>query len=179
MWLFNSLFVKALFSGFKRVMLTMHISYLWWTHISPCSWIYFGICSFVIWFSRVSGQVFLGKFIHVALSFSRVDVSVQINLFMNSRIYYNRKYMGLDATNVVLLRFKPACSAMEASWKIKISLETSSDMMFSKRWKTKAQICPRGSAPLLFAPYAPKTSFLALRTIYENMLTSLRGMFFV
>ena len=41
--------------------------------------------------------------------------------------------MGLDATNVALLRFKPACSAMDTSWKIKISLEASSDMMLSKR----------------------------------------------
>ena len=147
MWLFNSLFIKALFSSFKRVMLTMHISYLWWTHISLCSLIYFGICSFVIWFSRVPGHVFLGKFIHVVLLFFRVDGTVQINLLMNSH-----KYMGLDATNVVLLIFKPACSAMEASWKIKISLETSSDIMFSKRRITKAQIGPRGSAPLLFAP---------------------------
>ena len=86
--------------------------------------------------------------------------------------------MGLDATNVVLLRFKPACSATETSWKIKFSLEASSDMMLSKRRITKAQIGPRGSAPLLFAPSAPKTSFLALRTIYENMLTPLHGMFF-
>ena len=84
---------------------------------------------------------------------------------MNSR-YNNRKYMGLDATNEVLLRFKPACSATVTSWKIKISLEANSDMMLSKRRITKAQIDLRRSAPLLFAPSVPKTSFLALRTLY-------------
>ena len=73
--------------------------------------------------------------------------------------------MGLDATNEVLLRFKPACSATVTSWKIKISPEANSDMMLSKRRITKAQICPRRSVPLLFAPSAPKTSFLALRTL--------------
>ena len=36
--------------------------------------------------SSYDGQVFLGKFIHVALLFSIVDESVWINLFMNSRI---------------------------------------------------------------------------------------------
>ena len=46
--------------------------------------------------------------------------------------------MGLDATNEVLLRFKPACSATETSWKIKILLEASSDMMLSKRRILKA-----------------------------------------
>ena len=83
---------------------------------------------------------------------------------MNSR-YNKRKYMGLDATNEVLLRFKPACSATVTSWKIKISLEANSDMMLSKRRITKAQIGPRRSAPLLLAPSVPKTSFLALRTL--------------
>ena len=70
--------------------------------------------------------------------------------------------MGLDAINKVLLRFKSACSA---TVKIKISLEASSDMMLSKRRITKAQIGPRRSVPLLFPPSAPKTSFLALRTL--------------
>ena len=84
---------------------------------------------------------------------------------MNSRIYNSRKYMGLDATNEVLLRLKPACSATVTSWKIKISIEANSDMMLSKRRITKAQIGPRRSAPLLFAPSAPKTSLLALRTL--------------
>ena len=85
---------------------------------------------------------------------------------MNSiAVYNNRKYMGLDATNKVLLRFNLACSATVTSWKIKISLEANSDMMLSKRRITKAQIGPRRSAPLLFAPSSPKTSFLALRTL--------------
>ena len=53
--------------------------------------------------------------------------------------------MGLDATNEVLLRFKPACSATVTSWKIKISLEANSNMMLSKRQITKAQIGPRRS----------------------------------
>ena len=88
--------------------------------------------------------------------------------------YNNRKYMGLEVTNKVLLRFKSACSATVTSWKIKISLEANSDMMLSKRRITKAQISPRRSAPLLFAPLAPKTSFLALRTLCYP----LHGMFF-
>ena len=70
--------------------------------------------------------------------------------------------MGLDATNKVLLRFKSACSAKVTSWKIKFLLEANSDMMLSKRRITKAQNGPRRSAPLLFAPSAPKTSFLLL-----------------
>ena len=72
---------------------------------------------------------------------------------------------GLDAINKVLLRFKSACSATVTSWKTKISLEANSDMILSKRRITKAQIGPRRSAPLLVAPSAPKTTFLALRTL--------------
>ena len=77
--------------------------------------------------------------------------------------------MSLDATNKVLLRFKSACSATVTSWKIKISLEANSDMMLSKRRIKKEQIGPRRPAPLLFAPSAPKTSFLALRTLCYYM----------
>ena len=79
--------------------------------------------------------------------------------------------MGLDATNDVLLRFKPACSATVTSWKIKVSLEANSDMMLSKRRITKAQIGPRRSAPLLFTD--------KLSCIEDLMLTPLHGMFFV
>ena len=81
--------------------------------------------------------------------------------------------MGLDATNAVFGVSEPACSATETSWKIKISLEASSDMMFSNRRISKAQIGPRGSAPLLFTPPAPKTSFLASRTIYAKYVNTI------
>ena len=69
------------------------------------------------------------------------------------------------SSGFLTVRFKPACSAKETSWKIKMSLEASSDVMLSKRQITKAQIGQRGSAPLLFEPPAPKTSFLASRAI--------------
>ena len=107
-----------------------------------------------VWTS-ISRKVYIN-----ALLFSRVDGSVHELV-----VYTNKKYMGLDATNKVLLRFKSACSATVTSWKIKISLEANSDMMLSKRRITRAQIGPRRSAPLLFALSAPKTSFLALRTL--------------
>ena len=69
-------------------------------------------------------------------------------------------YMGLVATKPVFgvsdkVRFKAACSATETSWKNKISLVASLDMILSKMGMTKALISLRGcvgwSAPVLFA----------------------------
>ena len=137
-------------------MLIMRISYLWWTHISP-------VLKYIL-ASAVSSYDFPGcpdKYFQESLYIMLCYFPEWMGVFMNSR--NNRKYTGLDATNKVLL--KSACSATVTSWKIKISLEANSDMMLSKRRITKAQIGPRRSAPLLFAPSAPKTRFLALRTL--------------
>ena len=53
------------------------------------------------------------------------------------------------------VRFKPACSATEISYKIEISVVASLDMIHSKKQITKALIslcgCAGWSAPLLFA----------------------------
>ena len=68
--------------------------------------------------------------------------------------------MGLVATKPVFrvsdkVRFKPACSATETSWKIEISLVASLNMILSNKQITKALIrlrqCAGWSAPLLFA----------------------------
>ena len=53
------------------------------------------------------------------------------------------------------VRFKPACSATETSWKVEISLVSSLDGILSKKGKTRELIRLRGcagwSAPLLLA----------------------------
>ena len=72
------------------------------------------------------------------------------------------------SSGFLTVRFKPACLATETRWKIKISLEASSDMMLSNRRTTKAQIGPRGSAPLLFAP-RPRRQVFSHQGPYENM----------
>ena len=64
-------------------------------------------------------------------------------------------------------------TAMETSWKIKISFEASSDMMLSNRRITKAQICLRGSVPMLF-----KSRRQVFSHRDENMLTPFHGKFF-
>ena len=46
------------------------------------------------------------------------------------------------SSGFLTVRFKPAFSATETSWKIIISLEASSDMMLSNRRITKLQIAP-------------------------------------
>ena len=46
------------------------------------------------------------------------------------------------SSGFLTVRFKPAFSATETSWKIIISLEASSDMMLSNRRITKVQIAP-------------------------------------
>ena len=64
-------------------------------------------------------------------------------------------------------------TAMETSWKIKISFEASSDMMLSNRRITKAQIGLRGSVPMLF-----KSRRQVFSHRDENMLTPFHGKFF-
>ena len=68
--------------------------------------------------------------------------------------------MGLIATKPVFgvsdkVRFKPACSATETSYKIEVSLVASLDILLSNKRITKALIRLRGcagwSAPVLFA----------------------------
>ena len=73
----------------------------------------------------------------------------------------NMKFkMGRDATKPIFkisdkLRFKPACSATETSWKVETSLAASLDMILSKKRITKMLIRLRGcagwSTPLLVA----------------------------
>ena len=87
-------------------------------------------------------------------------------LLMRS-VYDSFKFQGLVSSNLGLGATKPVyrvsdksrlklvSSATETSYKIKISLVASLDMIVSKKQITKALICLRGcagwSAPLLFA----------------------------
>ena len=81
-------------------------------------------------------------------------------LVTNEIIHLPPEHMGLVATKPVFrvsnkVRFKPACSATETSYKIEISLVASYDMVHSKKRITKALIrlhgCAGWSALLLFA----------------------------
>ena len=89
--------------------------------------------------------------------------------------------MDLDATSTCFFRVSDSeiqtsllrLTAMETSWKIKISFEASSDMMLSNRRITKAQIGLRGSVPMLF-----KSRRQVFSHRDENMLTPFHGEFF-
>ena len=87
----------------------------------------------------------------------------------NVNVYHNADemwhYMGLFGTIPVFwvsdkVRFKPACSATETSWKIELSLLACLDMIISKRRITKA-----GLRFVVRKP--PKTGFLASRPIWS------------
>ena len=89
--------------------------------------------------------------------------------------------MDLDATSTCFFRVSDSeiqtsllrLTAMETSWKIKISFEASSDMMLSNRRITKAQIGLCGSVPMLF-----KSRRQVFSHRDENMLTPFHGKFF-
>ena len=92
---------------------------------------------------------------------------------MNSR-YNNRKYMGLDATNEVLLRFKPACSATVTSWKIKNSLEANYDAF--QKANNKGTDRPGPVSAFAVRTLGPEDKFSCIEDL---MLTPLHGMFLV
>ena len=111
--------------------------------------------------------------------------NIQISsVFAYASLYNNN--LGRSAKNPVFgvsdkVRFKPACSATETSFKIEISLVSSLDMILSNKRITKALIrlrrCAGWSAPVLFVN--PQDRFSSVNAHMDRTATeknSLRGL---